>query len=637
MPRTRLITLLSAVWFLTVLLPFHLGPEGYPAGGPLWILADLLLLCLIAASAWGLGAFLLSPLRLSDDSPGEAPVFELGAGLGALALLVFIVAGLGILYRPVVVALLAAGVLLLRRLSDRRLAGGPAAPEPWTRGEAGLAAACCLSGVMTLICSLAPPEFYDALIYHLAIPDLYIRHHGMIPVPHHFYAGYPANMGMLYAIGLLLRGGTLAVSMHWLCGALAVVALAAAGRRHLDRPTGLVAALLFALTPGVMLVSTWAIADLAVTLFGLLCFAAVLNLWRGGDRRWLIAAGLFAGLALGTKYTALLVVCAPGAAAIALRPGVAWRARAIDVARFAVLAMLVMSPWLARNMIFSGNPFDPYLGVRAARGTESTDIGDEIHRRLPQDTRAVSLAAHYLSAPWNATMKRVGAGGYLGAAFLLLIPPLVFLRRLPSAIVPLAIMAGVGFAAWTVTSQVTRYLFPVVPLLAMLAAAAARRLPRILVAPALAWVLFYNLSLFVLFAETSGDYRVLSGAESGDEYLSRRVSYYPAARFVGASAPPGARVLMVGEGRGFYMPGEYLAATPFDPLALDVFVEHPGDERALLSRLNSEGFTHLLVSGPELTRTRHIGADELMRRYFPSGGPRLLFERHDVRVYSLPE
>ncbi len=630
---------MMAVWFLLILRLYHFGPgsEPFPPWELIGHLLDLVLLAFIGVGAWGLGRLALWRLRLDESSPREAPIIHAGAGLGVLSLAVLMLAAAGLLYRPVLVALPAIGTLALtlRRPGPRRTGG---ATEPWRRSETWLAGSILLAGLATLAASLAPPEFYDALIYHLAVPAHYLRHHAMIPVPGNYYASFPANMGMLYAVGLSLRGGSLAQSIHWLCGALTVLALFVLAHRHTDRMTALLACLFFALIPGVMLVSTYAIADLGVTLFATLCFAALLNHWREGGRRWLIAAGLFAGFALGTKYTAVLVVMLPGLAALLVRrPPVAAAGgrtpgRLAGALMFGVIAFLVLSPWLVRNAVISGNPVAPYLSGSAEAG--SPGIGEEIGRRLPAGAGPLEVLAHDLAAPWNITMRRLGAGGYLGPVFLMLLPALPFSRDLPRVVPRAALLAGVGFLAWAFTSQVTRYAFPLLPLIALLAAVAVRRLPRVLTVPALAWSLLYGFYLFCLLVLTVGSWSVVSGAESTDAYLSRRVTYYPAMLYL-RQTPASSRVLFAGEGRTFYCPREAVAATPLERQAIERY-GGPGDEPALLASLRADGITHLLVSDPELRRTRGVTADGFMRRYFPDGSPRQLYEANGVRVYELP-
>jgi hypothetical protein len=641
MSRPRLLPVLLTAWLLVVLISFHRVVEPFPADQLLSLLGSVALLGIVTLSAWGLGAIVLSPLSVDamlEGRPEAGPLrlaLAIGAGLGAMALAMFGLAAAGLLYRPAGIGLVAAGLAALalgRPLRViRRQKETAASQDRWSAWEWALLGLLVLAGIATLGPALAPPEFYDSLIYHLAVPQQYVLQHRMVPIEGNYYAHFPANMGMLYALGLLLRDGSFAQSLHWLCGALSVLALYGVGRRHLPRSEALLACALFALVPGVMLVSTYAIADLAITLFGTLGLAAVLEWWDSGDRRWLAAAGIATGLAMGTKYTAAAVVLLPLAAAVAARPRTTWKGRILGAAILAVTAVLVLSPWLARNLVFTGNPAAPYF----QHGSGTPELSDEIQRRLPKEAGAAQLAWHVLKGPWNASMRRLGAGGYLGPLFLVLLPALPFVGRLPRIAAPAAIVAGAGVMCWAATTQVTRYLMPVLPAAALLAAMAARRLPRPLAAAAVGWPVLYGLYLYAFLIVTIGSWGAVTGAEPAEEYLARRVSYYPAARFLD-SLPSEAKVLLVGEGRGFYLPRSFRASTPFDPPALERYANGAADERSLLERLKHEGFTHLLVSGPELKRIRGMEADAIMKQYFPSGSPRLLFERNDVRVYELP-
>ncbi|HET6372859.1 MAG TPA: hypothetical protein VFG76_06105, partial [Candidatus Polarisedimenticolia bacterium] len=144
-----------------------------------------------------------------------------------------------------------------------------------------------------------------------------------------------------------------------------------------------------------------------------------------------------------------------------------------------------------------------------------------------------------------------------------------------------------------------------------------------------------NCYLFLFLVETTGGYRVVTGAETRESYLTRRVSYYPAVEYL-ENTPPRSRVLFVGEGRAFYCPRDYVASTPFDKSILETYPEKTTGEGELVAALAADGFTHLLVSDPELRRTRDTTAAAVMERFFPSGSPRLLFEKNGVRVYELP-
>jgi len=73
-------------------------------------------------------------------------------------------------------------------------------------------------------------------------------------------------------------------------------------------PGGLLALTLYTLDPNILAHGMLATTDVGVALF---IFAALFALWRTArtpDRRWFVAAGVFAGLALVSKYSALVLV-----------------------------------------------------------------------------------------------------------------------------------------------------------------------------------------------------------------------------------------------------------------------------------------------------------------------------------------
>jgi 4-amino-4-deoxy-L-arabinose transferase-like glycosyltransferase len=90
--------------------------------------------------------------------------------------------------------------------------------------------------------------------------------------------------------------------------------------------------------------------DIALIPFELAMMWSLVRLWQSDDRRWWLAAGLFGGLALASKYTALLLL--PAIALFILVPD--WRGRQLRSPYLwlgAVLALLVFSPVLYWNAI----------------------------------------------------------------------------------------------------------------------------------------------------------------------------------------------------------------------------------------------------------------------------------------------
>ena len=139
----------------------------------------------ITAIAAAFARRLLGRFEPEFDSVGERLVFEAALGLGMLGLLIFALGALQLFYLPSFLVLL----LLMAVLSWRALSGVVSDAFSGLRSlrklqwkaetmiAGGILAAI---GFFALIRALAPPigDDWDSLAYHLAIPKLFLKHHG---------------------------------------------------------------------------------------------------------------------------------------------------------------------------------------------------------------------------------------------------------------------------------------------------------------------------------------------------------------------------------------------------------------------------------------------------------------------------
>ncbi|MFN8644170.1 MAG: glycosyltransferase family 39 protein [Candidatus Binatia bacterium] len=181
----------------------------------------------------------------------------------------------------------------------------------------------------------------------------------------------PPLLPLAEAASLWWSGRADDAAVHAASVGLALLALAllyAGAALAYDRATGLVAAALLASAPWFWTTTANALSELPLLAF----FAAALFAWSAGllrDARWFYVSWSCFGLALLTRYTALLF--GPLAALLALaelvRGDAAVRARVAS--RAFVLAPLVglavVAPWFARQALVFG---DPLVGVREAAG-----------------------------------------------------------------------------------------------------------------------------------------------------------------------------------------------------------------------------------------------------------------------------
>ncbi|MDZ7597857.1 MAG: glycosyltransferase family 39 protein [Desulfobacterales bacterium] len=244
-----------------------------------------------------------------------------------------------------------------------------------------------LVGVMAVV----PPVSRDALTHHLAVPKLYLQHGGMVEIPAIEFSYYPMNLDLLYLLPLFFGNDILPKFIHF------AFALATAGlifgylRRRTTVNLALAGALFFLSLPVIVKLSVTVYVDLGLIFFTTWSLLSLLR-WRatGFQARELAIAAVACGLALGTKYNALpaflllaflvpvLFVRNQPQNALASKKAVLWGAC------FASIALAVFSPWMIRNLIWTGNPLYPlYDGLFNPGGSgHGSSLGPWAIRKL---------------------------------------------------------------------------------------------------------------------------------------------------------------------------------------------------------------------------------------------------------------
>ena len=112
---------------------------------------------------------------------------------------------------------------------------------------------------------------------------------------------------MLFMVGMSFSGGMLAKLLSWSFAPITALAVYGFTKSRWGCRMGLLAAAILFLVPGVLILSTLTSVDLGVMFYSFLSFSALLSWFSSRQKSWLILAGIFCGLAMGTKYTALLL------------------------------------------------------------------------------------------------------------------------------------------------------------------------------------------------------------------------------------------------------------------------------------------------------------------------------------------
>jgi hypothetical protein len=629
--RARIAAILALLWVFVVVACYYIWhkpflgpsvPDGAAAGpGSLGAgAAGLAGAGLVAAAATGLG---LAMTRSLDLSPAERLVWAAALGLGMLSVAGLLLGAVGLLEPgvlwPLTVAALAATGRSVWRAT--RAAWPDQSWRPKGRLEIWLACFCLLTLLMVLVCALLPPTAWDALVYHLTGPKLYLAS-GAVSHPLDLpYLGFPQLVEMLFSWGIGLAGERAAAPIHLLFCVLAVGALVTAGRRWLDGAAGWLAAGVLLSAETIALVAGWAYVDLATLLYSTLAFLALAQARVGAtvDRRWLLVSGAMAGFALSTKYTALATIPALGAILLFAeltekRTRWGWPASLQAVLLLFGVALVVWSPWLVKNLVLTGNPTYPFF---------FEGIHWDEWRAWWYDRPGTGLAAEPLklvTAAWDATVWGVeGGAGYsatIGPLFLAL-PPLLTLgwRRLPNgrrrwlrmALVFFAVQYG--FWLWGLARsallQQTRLLLPAFGVLALISAAAVaglRLLPHVsldlgwLVRAIVSGVLGLTLASTAFSFARGGYLSVLLGVVSEDDYLNWRLGWHKVAiDVVNTEVELDDIVLLLWEPRCYHC-----QRTCWPDGLLDRWLHatqvYGQDSAAIADAWRSAGVTHVLMS-----------------------------------------
>jgi hypothetical protein len=608
--KTYIVAALAFLWCFGIIAVYYVSHKPFtPELAASVLLAGWRIVVGFAmvALAGGIGFFIYRDETLH---PLAQLALQMALGSGILALL-FLLVGVTIGLPRWLPAILLIVLLVLFRKAVRgwiRLWHGW--NEIWTVSDRFGRFVAALTGLMllsALFLALAPPIKFDSLVYHLLLPDAYLREGRVVYLPWIMKTGMPQTAEMLYTWAMAIAGGSGAAVFGWATGTVTIAGLLGYLYQRFEARTAWVgtAALMAGFTLPVAL--SWAYVDWWCLTFGFGALVA-LDQWRQrGERRALVLAGVMAGFALGTKYPAGVLGLAAGAALLLHT----WRRREKLLARiliFGAAAIIAPLPWFIKNVLTTGNPLYPLFFESGAM----TAVRHGVYQVIPPYGTWQDLV--FLPF-WATYMGHEGADGY-GAAIgplllgLGLLAWLGWRKLLPeqrAALENATVFAVVGVMVWAVGNQFsgfliqTRFYFAVFPAFAFLAASGYRalssmqlpqvRLRRILSALVLL-VLILNTVDVSVFAFRQRAPQTVLGIESSQSYLTHNLGWYSPAVEALLELPEDEKVLLLLEPRGLYCQPRCEPDETMDRWKRDwLYYSKPAE---ILDSWRAEGFTYAL-------------------------------------------
>ena len=238
--------------------------------------------------------------------------------------------------------------------------------------------------ISIVILAYVPPVSRDALIHHLALPKLYLKHGGIYEIPTAQFSYYPMNLDLLYMIPLYFGNDIIPKYIHFVFALLTALFIFRYLRNRLDNTYALLGVILLLSLPIIVKLSITVYVDLGLIFFSTAALFYLFK-WMNNNykQKYLLVSGLWCGLGMGTKYNGLIVFFLLTISVIVIfakssEDIVNKQTKAIGFGvAFMLVAVIVFSPWAIKNYIWTRNPVYPlYDNWFNSRKTEAGDLAD---------------------------------------------------------------------------------------------------------------------------------------------------------------------------------------------------------------------------------------------------------------------
>ncbi len=516
--------------------------------------------------------------------------------------------------------------------------------------------------VLMALGAMLPTIDFDAIEYHLAAPKEYFLAGKIRFLPHNVYASMPFGVEMLHLLGMHVLGdwwsGALAGQLLVASFApMAGLTIWLTAHRWGSPRAAWVATVVYLTTPWIYRLAAIPYVE------GPLCYYHAALAWSAGvawgastewrGRAWLVV-GLLAGGAMAIKYPALISAVVPFGVVAMVATWRGWfggsreglgesdpppypppqegrvsdwspdppsspsplvgegrvgggptnhlvsRTLSTPLLTFSLGVVLVMAPWLAKNVVDTRNPVYP-LAYRVFGGRDWDEARErqwtDAHGPKPITKRALA----------DGLLDVAGRSDWLAPA-LVAFAPLAFFRPGSRRVACLlwAYVVYLFATWWLLTHRLDRFWLPLLPGLAVLAGLGAdwtrsrgwTVLVGLVLAVSIASSAAHSTTNFVALNDWTGDLRKLRAEVPA-------MVNPPLAR-LDATLPDGARPLLVGQAQTFHMNHAVVYNTVFDR---DTFesIDRGRSPAEVRDELARRGITHIYVDWSEVARYRSPG------------------------------
>ena len=499
------------------------------------------------------------------------------------------------------------------------------------------------------IWSITPATNFDALNYHIGVPEIYIRAQGIIPVienQNSFLAHYAE---MLYTLALLLTGQPLPGLLHLLFSLLSAGFAYSMARKFSSFQTSMISAILFYSAPFVAFQAGIPKNELFMAAYCAAAMLATYEWYKKNNRKWLLIASLMIGFAVGIKTSALPILF-PLGIVIILLSFYRNRLRLPFVLDMAVLATFILPclPWFLRDFLWSGNPIYPVPFLIDIFPLKNGWEYPFFPERTYQPVGNMITLLFRLNSNCGMLCKETPGVAMAGL-------PLLFLpwaygfsvdKRKKKELLGIFIYALFTVYFSFLTMKSARYSISIYPVLAFLSAMnidvlsqflRPKKVFPVIIAIALilssGYIIATRLTLTVTLWSDDERYpiRYLIGRQTSEQFLSETLPVYEALRFLDKEAPNDKVLSLGNESRGYT--SAKIFGPIFSPEARKIMMNSSNQEDFITGLIEKE-YDYILIYPSGQRKDWEFYTSPYMDDYFFKSFTQLVFARNTVLVYK---
>lgn len=536
---------------------------------------------LLIAAAFGAGRLLVAPTQSARWTWGTAALLRVAVGLNLVAMLGVGLGLTGLLADGRSLWLLV-GLSLVsladawRRFRVRQFGGaetlvGLAKRLPWgTTPALGLT-------LITLGPALCYPTGWDELMYHGVLPQRWLvegwpAFYSDLP-----YSGFPLLGEILLWLIAPLEHVVAIKFLNWVCWLLGLAFLYRLLRRRVAGGSAIVLTCAFGACSTLLLISANCYVEsiLMMNVAAMLLAVGTPRRTAGGARQRgpAVILGVLAGGAAAVKMTGIAVLAVPCLWYIgeAWHDRSRWQIAARSLAAYVTAAFCVCLPFYLRPWMLTGNPFYPYFGEWFTDELARIEMSRFHHGIGGQPFGLRSVAAFVHGPVLLATNEKVYDGGFGWQALVFIVLAVLAIAaarraRYRAVVLWPAVVSLWLYVFWYLTTQQARFAVPAALAFVVLAGLGLQRIRG----RRRRWALTLLIALAAFSApwRTAGYYvsswETALGLSNRTAYVDEWTDLYylPLVEEIRGSLPRDARLMLLFEHRGFYMPRPYVIGTP---------------------------------------------------------------------------